>query len=56
MPADLRFGDDLPVLMTEKDAIKCQGFAQPHWWSVPVRAVLPDAFYDALHERISGRA
>jgi tetraacyldisaccharide 4'-kinase len=54
VPVDLRFGDDLPVLMTEKDAIKCHGFAQPHWWSVPVRAVLPDSFYDAVYERIGG--
>lgn len=54
VPADLRFGDDLPVLMTEKDAIKCLGFAQPHWWSVPVRAVLPESFYDAVYERIGG--
>ena len=48
MPADLTFGDDLPVLMTEKDAVKCWAFAQPHWWSVPVRAELPADFYDAL--------
>ena len=34
-PADLGFGDGLPVLMTEKDAVKCRSFAQPHWWAVP---------------------
>ena len=51
-PADLDFFDDLPVLMTDKDAVKCRGFAQPHWWRVPVCADLPDAFYAALVERI----
>lgn len=25
-----------PLLMTEKDAVKCQAFAEPHWWYVPV--------------------
>ena len=50
--ADLAFAEDLPVLMTDKDAVKCQQFAQPHWWRVPVRAELPPAFADALAQRI----
>jgi tetraacyldisaccharide 4'-kinase len=36
--ADLRFGDDLPVVMTEKDAVKCRAFAAPNHWYVPVSA------------------
>lgn len=51
-PADLAFADDLPVLMTDKDAVKCRPFAQPHWWRVPVHAELPAAFHDALLARI----
>jgi tetraacyldisaccharide 4'-kinase len=35
---DVAFGDDLPVLMTEKDAVKCTGFANARLWSVPVTA------------------
>lgn len=38
--ADLEFGDALPVLMTQKDAVKCMAFARPHHWSVPVDARL----------------
>jgi len=34
--ADLAFDDDLPVLMTEKDAVKCLAFAAPKLWYVPV--------------------
>jgi tetraacyldisaccharide 4'-kinase len=31
--ADIGFADDLPVLMTEKDAVKCTGFATArHAW------------------------
>src|SRR3546814_15606227 len=41
---DLRFGSDLPVLMTEKDAVKCQVFATDRYYSVPIRAELPEAF------------
>jgi tetraacyldisaccharide 4'-kinase len=40
--ADFSFGDDKPVLMTEKDAVKCFGFAQEHHWYVPVK-VIPEA-------------
>ncbi len=36
--ADLAFDDGLPVLMTEKDAVKCEAFAPPHAWYVPVTA------------------
>lgn len=33
--ADLAFGDDRPVLMTEKDAVKCRAFAEDRRWAVP---------------------
>ena len=55
-PADLDFGDDLPVLMTEKDAVKCIAFAGKGWWRVPVRAELPDAFFDAVAARLRKEA
>lgn len=50
--ADLDFTDGLPLLMTNKDAVKCRRFAQAHWWRVPVRAELPIAFFDAMAARI----
>jgi tetraacyldisaccharide 4'-kinase len=37
-PGDLNFGDQLPVLMTEKDAVKCAAFADERCWYVPVTA------------------
>lgn len=51
---ELDFGDQQPLLMTDKDAIKCRPFARSHWWRVPVRAVLPAAFYEALDMRLAG--
>lgn len=53
--ADLVFEDGCPVLMTDKDAIKCYTFARPNWWRVPVRAVLPASFYDAVAAKIRAR-
>jgi tetraacyldisaccharide 4'-kinase len=49
---DLRFGSDLPVLMTEKDAVKCAGFAGDEHYSIAIRAELPEAFWVALMDRI----
>jgi tetraacyldisaccharide 4'-kinase len=49
---DLRFGSDLPVLMTAKDAVKCAAFATDRYFSVPVRAQLPEAFWVALLDRL----
>jgi len=46
--ADLDFGDDVPVFMTEKDAVKCTAFVRENFWSVPVRAELPVSFFDAV--------
>lgn len=52
---DFTFADGCPVLMTDKDAVKCRGFARENWWRVPVSAVLPESFYDAVTERIRQR-
>lgn len=32
----IEFGDDMPVLMTEKDAVKCRHLAGPRHWFVPM--------------------
>jgi tetraacyldisaccharide 4'-kinase len=50
--ADFEFGSDLPVLMTEKDAVKCSALASDRFFSVPIRAELPEAFWIALLERL----
>jgi tetraacyldisaccharide 4'-kinase len=45
---DIEFGDNKPVLMTEKDAVKCTGFAGLHYWYVSVKAVPEPAFGQQL--------
>ncbi|MNT03070.1 Tetraacyldisaccharide 4'-kinase [compost metagenome] len=46
-----RFGAR-PLLMTEKDAVKCRAFAPPHWWYLPVSAELPASLLDTLLQRL----
>ncbi|MFP4278667.1 MAG: tetraacyldisaccharide 4'-kinase [Halochromatium sp.] len=46
--ADLQDWPPGPVLMTEKDAVKCRAFAGSEHWSVPVTAVPEAAFVEAL--------
>lgn len=53
--ADFEFGSNLPVLMTEKDAVKCRAFATAQHYCVPVRAELPEAFWVALLDRLPRR-
>jgi tetraacyldisaccharide 4'-kinase len=35
---DLAFAGDAPLVMTEKDAVKCRAFARSSWWVLPVDA------------------
>lgn len=47
----LAFADDLPVLMTEKDAVKCRAFAAEHWWYLAVDAQPSPAFVGWLDQQ-----
>jgi tetraacyldisaccharide 4'-kinase len=51
IPQDLAFGDALPVVMTEKDAVKLRRAAQPDWWVLPVTARPDPAFGEWLLRR-----
>lgn len=41
---DIHFNNDLPVIMTEKDAVKCRMFATDRHWYLPVDARMDDVF------------
>jgi tetraacyldisaccharide 4'-kinase len=51
-PRDLAFADDAPVLMTEKDAVKCTRFADQRLWYVPVTALFSAADAQQLLRRV----
>ena len=57
-PEDLCFSPALPLLMTEKDAVKCRAFAADDWWYLAVDGVPSPAFvawFDAQLERLLPR-
>jgi tetraacyldisaccharide 4'-kinase len=58
---DLEFDEPLPVVMTEKDAVKCGPFvvcdaarARERFWVLPVSAVLDPAFGAMLEGKLRG--
>ena len=51
-----QFKTDLPLLMTEKDAVKCQAFAQENWWYLPVNAQFSEHDNLALIQKIQAIA
>jgi tetraacyldisaccharide 4'-kinase len=50
--AELEFNDGLPLLMTEKDAVKCRPFAAANRWYLPVAASFAAADGSALLARL----
>ena len=42
---DLQVNDDFPLVMTEKDSVKCQRFARADWWYLQVRVKISDKFF-----------
>ena len=51
-PADLEFGDADAIIMTEKDAIKCQRFARENEWVLPVDARVDPAFGKLILDKV----
>lgn len=44
-----------PVLMTEKDAVKCRNLGLPNAWAVPVDARFTEGFFEAVEARLAVR-
>ena len=51
---DISFADDLAVLMTEKDAVKCRDIAGPHHWYVPVSVAFAAGDAEKLRSIVGG--
>jgi tetraacyldisaccharide 4'-kinase len=51
---DLDFADCEALLMTEKDAVKCEAFAREHWYALQVEAELAPAFFDFILAKLNG--
>ncbi len=55
LPEELGLDEGIPVLMTEKDAVKCLRFARANCWYVPVRAHLPPEFGNKLLQLLKAK-
>ena len=53
LASDLDFTPPAPLLMTEKDAVKCAEFGIPQAYAVPAQAELPATFFQAVAERLA---
>ncbi len=42
----------LPLLMTEKDAVKCRPFAQDNWWYLPVDALFSEQDEQVIRQKM----
>lgn len=52
--ADLDYGSQAVILMTEKDAVKCGELEAQEVWVLPVEAHLPTALLNPLLEKLNG--
>ncbi|RDI48737.1 tetraacyldisaccharide 4'-kinase [Aquicella lusitana] len=52
-PHELDFNDTLPILMTEKDAVKCRSFADERYWYLRITAKINNIFEQKLLEKIA---
>jgi len=52
---DFAFGDDRPILMTEKDAVKCRSLADARMWAIEARVSDRDGLADALCHQLEAR-
>ena len=49
---DLRFSEDATVVMTGKDAVKCERFAGPNYWYLAIEAQLEPEFEQYFLQRV----
>ena len=53
---DITFADDLDVVMTEKDAVKCRQICSENHWFLKVTARLPEAFIERVLDKLQTAA
>jgi len=51
-PSDIAYADADAVMMTEKDAVKCQAFAADTHWVLPVDAAIDDRFDEFVARKL----
>jgi tetraacyldisaccharide 4'-kinase len=49
---DIDFQDELPIIMTEKDAVKCKSFTRENIWYLRVSVTIDNMFAAALLDKL----
>lgn len=52
---DLNFNDQLPIIMTEKDAVKCQFFADERAWFIATETNVSEHLFSSIHQLIRNK-
>lgn len=52
---DLEFDDENPIIMTEKDAVKCQTFSDRRTWYMATETIVTDHLFDSIHQLIRNK-
>lgn len=53
-PKDIEFSDELMVVMTEKDVVKCEAFADKRVWYLPVEVVFDRHVIEQFSSQLKG--
>ena len=48
----MQFDEVLPLIMTAKDAVKCERYAPPDSWVLPVEASTETAFFECVFSHL----
>lgn len=51
-PEDFCWASGSVVIMTHKDAVKCERFSDEHYWYLEVRAQLSDEFFESVYAKL----
>lgn len=51
--ADLEFDDELPIIMTAKDAVKCESFASERCWYLDVEATISENLIRIISDKVN---
>ncbi len=51
--SELGIDEHQPVVMTEKDAVKCQDFAGPNFWTLTIDVDLPEEFFQGISDKLT---
>ena len=52
MEEDLHFEENLPIIMTEKDAVRCANIKLKNLWYLKVEVNIPESFIEEVADRI----